>query len=182
MVDSVLGEIRPFAGSYAPEGWRFCDGSLLNINGNEALYSLLGVTWGGNGQTTFGLPDLRGRLPVGQGQGINLTARVVGQHGGSSEVQVVASNLPAHSHAFSVSTTTATTTHPTNGAVLAVPPATSVGPLQAYAPPTPAPTLENFDSTAITTAVGGNQAHPNVMPYLAVSYIIAVTGLYPERP
>src|SRR6185437_6177161 len=79
MSDWYLGEVRLFAGSYAPDGWHLCDGSTLPVNGNEALFSLIGTTYGGNGATTFGLPDLRGRLPVGQGQGPGLTARTIGQ-------------------------------------------------------------------------------------------------------
>jgi microcystin-dependent protein len=184
MVDCVLGEIRTFAGYYAPEGWALCDGSLLAINDYQALYSLLGTTWGGDGVKTFGLPDLRGRLPVGQGQGPSLTKRTIGDRGGSSTVQLTVINLPAHNHTFSVSTAAATANDPVAGAVLAVSQDPSGTPLLAYAPPAanPAPVLETFESSAITVAAGGNQPHDNIMPYQALTFIIAVIGIYPNRP
>ncbi|MFD1627836.1 phage tail protein [Azospirillum griseum] len=184
MVDSVLGEIRPFAGNYAPEGWALCDGRLLKVMDYQALFSLIGTTYGGDGTTTFAVPDLRGRLPVGQGQGAGLTNRTVGQSGGASMVQLSTANMPSHTHSFSVSGNTGTTNTPASGTALAVPAPQAGGTMVAYVSPTatPAPTLQTFDDASIASATGGNQAHYNVMPYIAINYIIAITGLYPSRP
>lgn len=184
MVDSVLGEIRPFAGNYAPEGWVLCDGRTLQISQYQALSSLIGVIYGGDGVTTFAVPDLRGRLPVGQGQGPSLTNRTIAQKGGASSVQLTMDNTPSHSHTFTVSGNPGTTNTPAADAALAVPAPQAGGTIYAYVSPTasPAPTVQTFDTATVTTVVGGNQPHGNVMPYLAVNYIMAVNGLYPTRP
>lgn len=184
MVDSVLGEIRPFAGSYAPEGWVLCDGRLLQISQYEALYALIGITYGGDARTTFAVPDLRGRLPVGQGQGAGLTNRVLGQQGGASAVQLTVANTPSHSHTFTVSGNSGTTNTPAANVALAVPAPQAGGTIYAYVSPTasPAPTLQTFDPATVTAATGGSQSHNNLMPYQAVNYIMAVEGLYPTRP
>lgn len=181
MVDAVLGEIRPFAGNYAPEGWQLCAGQSLSVNEYQALFSLLGTRYGGNGVTTFNLPDLRGRLPVGQGQATGLTNRVAGQMGGASGVTLTEANMPAHTHSFSVSGTQGTSNAPSTGAALAVPQAQPGGVIYAYAPPGTG-TAQTFADDTITTAQAGGQAHLNVMPFLAINYIIAVIGLYPTRP
>jgi microcystin-dependent protein len=186
MSDAYVGEIRLFAGNYATENWHICDGSLLNIQAFPALYALIGTTYGGDGQTTFGLPDLRGRVPVGQGQGTNLTARVLGQKGGSSTVTLTQSQMPAHTHSFSASTVTATTpTLAASGSGFATPISTGAdGPVVAYAPSALVTSAENVNlgSNAISASSGGGQPHNNLMPYEAINYIIAVQGLFPELP
>lgn len=184
MVDAVMGEIRPFAGNYAPEGWALCNGQKLSISEYNALFSLLGITYGGDGVSTFALPDLRGRAPVGQGQGPGLTNRVLGQQGGASTAQLVTANLPPHNHAFSVSGNEGSTNTPAADVVLATPQAQAGGTIYAYVSPTasPAPTQQTFDAATVTTAPGGAQPHNNLMPSLAINYIIATLGLYPTRP
>lgn len=179
-MDVYLGEIRIFAGSFAPEGWNLCDGSLLQVSQYSALYALLGTTFGGNGSTTFGVPDLRGRLPVGQGTGPGLTARALAQTGGASQVPLSVSNLPAHSHTLSASNSVATATAVTAGAGLAQPPAGDVR--YALASATPAPVQETMADASISMAVGGAQPHQNLMPYVALQYIICTQGLYPVKP
>jgi microcystin-dependent protein len=181
-MDPYLGEIRMFAGNYAPENWQLCDGTLLNISEYPALYSLVGTTWGGNGQTTFAVPDLRGRIPVGMGTGTGLTARILAQTGGTSSVQLTQSNLPAHTHTLSVSNQPASSAAVTQGAGLAQPIAGSANRVVRYAPPSVTPVQLTFDADSISTATGGNQPHTNVMPWLAIQYIICLVGLYPERP
>lgn len=184
MVDSVIGEIRPFAGNYAPQDWVLCDGRLLNIAEYQPLYSLIGTTYGGDGATTFGIPDLRGRLPVGQGQGAGLTNRVIGQKGGASTVQLTTANMPSHTHSFSVSGNAGSTSKPATDAALAVPAPQPNGTMLAYVSPTasPAPTLQTFDAATVSSTNGVNQPRPNLMPYIAINYIMAVTGIYPNRP
>lgn len=181
-MDPYVGEIRMFAGNYAPTGWHFCDGTLLQISTYQALYSLIGTVWGGNGVSTFGLPDLRGRLPVGQGTGTGLTARIVGQTGGSSAVTLVEANLPAHNHTLNASTVEGTTASLSNGAGLAQTKTPPSGKLGRYSLPTPAPTKVNLAATSISPASGGSSPHTNVMPYQAVNYIISLNGMYPTRP
>lgn len=181
MAECFVSEIRPFAGNFAPAGWALCDGSLLDISAYETLYTLIGTTYGGNGTTNFALPDLRGRLPVGQGQGSGLTNRTVGQMDGTSMVQLVAANIPAHSHSFSVSGSNGTSMNATANAAVAVPPGPNVN---MYVSPgaSPKPTPQSFQGGVISTEVGGNQPHDNVMPYVAINYIIALQGIFPNRP
>jgi len=111
-MDNYLGEVRIFAGNYAPEGWQFCNGQSLSVSEYQALYSLIGTTYGGDGVNTFALPDLRGRVPVGVGSGPGLTPRVLGQSGGSEEVALVESQIPAHGHNLTVNTSEASTATP----------------------------------------------------------------------
>jgi microcystin-dependent protein len=119
MTTPFLGEIRLFAGTFAPVGWLMCDGSLQSITSNDALYSLLGTTFGGDGQSTFGLPDLRGRVPIHQGTRPSIGTYAIGQSGGAETVSLTAANLPAHSHTLTVSTVAGISADPT-GKVLAV--------------------------------------------------------------
>jgi len=183
MSDWYLGEVRLFAGSFAPDGWHLCDGSTLPVNGNEALFSLIGTTYGGNGATTFGLPDLRGRLPVGQGQGPALTARTIGQTQGASHVQIQPIHMPPHSHLFNAVSSAATSPAVSSGVSLAETKALpGGGSVVHYVPAVPGTNILQMAAGAITSAVGGAQDHINVMPYLALQYIIATTGLYPQRP
>lgn len=177
MSDAYVGEIRIFGGPYAPNNWHFCDGSILPIKNYMALYTLIGVTYGGDQRTTFGLPDLRGRLPVGQGQGPNLTARAMGQKAGSSAVTINEIQLPVHSHDFHASSGAATTATLANGVGLAA----TKGGVVAYAPNSLVTVNQvvRMGVTSIGYSPNGGQSHPNLMPYLAVNYIICLDGLFP---
>lgn len=171
MSNPFLGEIRLFSGNFAPRGWAFCNGQLLDISINSALYALLGTTYGGDGMTTFGLPDLRGRVPVGQGQGPGLSNRVIGQLAGTEAVTLAANQLPQHTHAPRAVPSSATQTSPANGtwAVTGGPPAYSSGSPGAA-----------MSSSAIGSA-GGGQPHENMIPFLGLSFIIATEGIFPSR-
>jgi microcystin-dependent protein len=170
MSDQYVGEIRMFAGNYAPEGWAFCDGSTLPINGYEALYSLIGTTYGGDGQTNFKLPDLRGRIPVHQGQSQSGIVYAMGQQSGTETVTLTSAQIPAHTHPVNAQSATGTTNSPNNAFWAG-------NTIKQYAQSAPDGMMS---ASAITTA-GGSQSHDNMMPYLAVSFIIAVNGLYPSQ-
>lgn len=178
-MDSMIGEIRMFGGNYAPEGWVMCNGSLLAITEYPALFSLLGTTWGGDGRLTFGVPDLRGRVPVGAGQGPNRTNRVVGQMGGAENVTLQDANLPAHNHPFNISNVAGTTGDLGPNVMYSLPgTAGDVMYLQASAAVFTPVTLN--DDTVIPE--GGNNSHTNVMPSMAITFIMcALYGMYPER-
>lgn len=176
-MDPFVGEIRPFAGSYAPVDWLLCNGNTLSISGNEMLFSLLGTNFGGDGVTTFALPDLRGRLPIGFGQGPGLSNRTFASSGGSEGVQLSVANIPIHTHPLNV-TTAAATEHSPAGKLFANP-----EPNTFYAT-TPAsgsqPQVLNNDT--VTISGGADQPHENRMPTFAINYIICVNGIYPQRP
>ncbi|PWK13485.1 phage tail protein [Tumebacillus permanentifrigoris] len=167
MSESYVGEIRMFAGNFAPAGWAFCDGSLMSISENEALFALLGTTYGGDGQTTFALPDLRGRVPIHVSSSYSLGAR-----GGTETVTLTSNELPAHTHAANASATPGEVENPSN-ALWAIAPSTSY-----YG--TASPTLVPMNSAALSS-VGGNQPHDNMMPTLTLSYIISLYGIYPSQ-
>jgi microcystin-dependent protein len=184
MGEGVLGEIRLFAGDYAPTNWALCNGATLSIREYQALYALIGTLWGGDGVNTFKIPDLRGRVPVGQGQGTNLTNRVLAQTGGASTVGLTVANLPTHNHTLYATNQAATTATVAAGVGLATPLNSATGPVVRYASPTasPAPTVVQMDPLSINNAAGGSQPHYNLMPYLALNYIICTLGLFPNRP
>lgn len=169
-MEPYIGEIRPIAFAFAPKGWAFCTGQLLPIAQNQALYSLLGTTFGGNGQTTFGLPDLRGRIPVG------LSANYVqGQQGGVENVTLATAQVPAHTHG--VTGTLQTSDSPeADTPVNNLPAAFGRKQFTDGAANAPMAAL-----TGTTGSVGGNQAHSNRQPYLAINYAIALVGIYPSR-
>lgn len=169
-MDSYLGEIRMFAGTYAPFRWAFCDGSLIEVSANENLFYLIGTTYGGDGITTFGLPDLRGRIPVNQGIGPNLTARIMGEMGGVEEVTLTIGQVPAHSHAIMISSNSGTSESPANAFWAAN--------VNQYAQP--GETDGQMNAQAITMT-GAGQAHENMMPYLCINYIICLDGCYPNQ-
>lgn len=181
MSEAVLGEIRLFSGSYAPEGWLMCNGQLVQIQQYQALYALIGTTYGGDAVNNFGLPDLRGRLPVCQGQGPNLSSRSIGQKGGASLVTLTEATIPPHGHDFIVSGKEGTTNTVSAGATLSVPQTQAGGTIYAYAPPSTG-TAQTLASGSITPSDQGGTAHVNLMPYQALSYIIAVFGTFPDRP
>ncbi|GJM09627.1 MAG: microcystin dependent MdpB family protein [Lysobacteraceae bacterium] len=171
MSEPFVGEIRMFAGNFAPRGWAFCDGQLLAVSQNDALFSLLGTIYGGDGRTTFGLPDLRGRIPLHQGTGPGLSARRLGSKGGDENVTLTTNQLASHTHDWNANTATATDAAP-QGKVLADP----VG-LRIF---DPANQNTNLDSTTIANT-GGTQPHTNLMPTLCVNFIVALFGIYPSR-
>ena len=175
MSEPFLAEIKIFAGNFAPRNFAFCDGQLLAITQNTALFSLLGTTYGGDGRSTFGLPDLRGRIPLHYGRGPGQNPYRLGQKGGIEDVTLNISQLPGHEHKLLANSSAANVDIP-GGA-------------------TPADTTQPTDSTAnlsyrdndtdvpmtITSPAGGSRGHNNMMPYLCVSYIIALSGVYPSR-
>ena len=174
-MDPYLGEIRMFSGLQAPLDWHFCDGSLLQVADYQALFSLFGVTYGGDGVNNFALPDLRGRLPIGSGQGSNLTFRTLGQAGGSETVTLKSAETPLHSHKVFATAAPAAANVPT-GAVWAN--SGTVKPYSPVAPTTPASAV--MDEMACSSA-GGDQPHNNMMPSLAINFIICVrNGIYPS--
>lgn len=178
-MDYFVGEIRMFAGSFAPQGWAICDGSLLGVNEYQVLFSLVGTTWGGDGITTFGLPNLVGRIPVGQGTGTGLTARTLGQNGGADAVSIDATTMPAHSHTFNVAMTEATSKTFGSSMTLAQP---GGGDVMYLADAAPSPNNVAFEPLSIANGGGGSTSHSNDMPALSMVYIIATNGIYPSRP
>lgn len=198
MADPFIGEIRMFTGNFAPKDWAFCDGQLLSIAQNTALFSILGTTYGGNGQTTFALPNLQGRVPVHQGQSPGTSNYVLGQVGGVENITLTVNELPAHSHAVALNGTgnvnvafgasSANGNTPTPGPT-AVPAkvASGLNALNAFSTAAPDTTLLPV-STTTTVAVNGSTGLtgastpvPIVQPYLAVNFIIALVGIYPSR-
>jgi|AGTN01.1.fsa_nt_gi Microcystin-dependent protein len=179
-MDYFVGEIRLFAGNYEPNGWRFCDGRTMPITGNELLFALIGTIYGGDGRTSFMLPDMRGRVPVGMGQGSGLTNRTLGQTGGAERVVLNAATIPAHSHNLMVSTTAATATT-AEGNTFAMVPSTGT-PRGLYLPTDKPGTAQQFADAALADA-GYDFPHDNCMPTMAFNFIIAVSGgLFPQRP
>jgi len=170
-MDSYIGEIRMFGGNFAPNGWAFCDGMLYQIAGNEALFSLIGTSYGGDGQQTFALPDLRSRVPMHMGTSNSGSAYGIGQKGGVETVTLTTAQMPSHSHAFLVTTAVGTDVNP-GGDLLA----NSQGP-SPYIEEDPDVNL----SPGMLSPVGGSQPHDNRQPYLGINFIIALTGIYPPR-
>ncbi len=171
-MDPFIGQIIMFAGNFAPQGWALCDGQQLAIAQNQALFSILGTTYGGNGQTTFALPDLRGRVPLHPGQGPGLSSYALGQSAGVESVTLSVLQIPGHTHTFSPSCTTD--------------PPTSNAPDNAV--PAPIESLQAFGTEANasmrpgnSSSVGGSQPHANIQPYNCVNFIIALQGIYPSR-
>jgi len=173
MSDQYIGEVRPFAGNFAPLGWALCDGSLLSIQDNQALFSLIGTTYGGNGETNFGLPDLRGRAAIHQGTGAGLSPYAIGQQFGSETVTVSTAQMPGHPHSFAGTNAGATTATPSPAVILASAP-TEFPIYDGTASPVA------LSAQAVTTA-GGSVPHNNRQPFLAITYIIALDGIYPSR-
>ncbi|RXU67893.1 hypothetical protein CW358_07380 [Pseudomonas protegens] len=189
MSEAFVGEIRMFAGNYAPENWAFCDGSLLPISSFEALYSLLGTLYGGNGSTNFGLPDYRGRLPVGQGTGMGLTPRALSQKFGVETVTMRPENTAPHTHGFMVSGQDATSPAPSPAAT---PNSMTFGKFAGagiitglYSAGTgtsaAVPMNPQFLDPALGTPTGAVAPHSNLMGSLAINYIICLLGFYPTR-
>jgi microcystin-dependent protein len=174
MADPFVAEIRIFPFNFAPKGWAWCDGQLLPLSQNTALFSLLGTTYGGNGKSNFALPDLQGRAPMHPGQGPGLSLHDLGETGGSETVTLLESEIPAHSHAMSANAFPANVQAPSNARSLAE----STGGV-AYKPPGGAP-IATMSPDAIAPA-GGDQPHNNLMPYLTLYFNIALQGVFPPR-
>lgn len=173
MSDPYVGEIRMFGGNFAPQGWAFCNGQLMPIAENDALFSLIGTIYGGDGQSTFALPDLRGRVPVHQGAGPGLSPYRIGTVCGTEEVTLTPAQTPAHSHPLGAHAGPGTTTAPTG----AVPAGTSAGALYTAGGPSGAASM---GAEAISPSTGSSQPHENVMPFQCVSFIISLFGIYPS--
>jgi microcystin-dependent protein len=170
MAQPYVGEIRMFGGNFAPAGWMFCEGQLLPISENETLFQLIGTTYGGDGQETFALPDLRGRLPIHLGTGGGGTYQLA-ETGGTEEVTLTVQQIPAHTHSFFASTAGATQTSP-SGQVIA-----QSGQRAVY---TEDSTTTNLAGSAIAP-IGGSQPHTNFQPYLCVDFIISLFGIFPHQ-
>lgn len=181
MSTPYVGEIRLFAGNFAIRGWLLCQGQLVSIAQNQVLFSLLGTTYGGDGQTTFALPDLRSRVPLHQGTGIGQTNRVLGEIGGTETVVLTQNQLPSHTHQLIALTGNATLMTPANA--LPATPSTAEGELlylSGTAPNPPAIT-DAPPNPASVSATGGNGPHNNLMPLLAMNYLIASEGIFPSQ-
>lgn len=171
MAQPYIGEIRMFAGSFAPAGWAMCDGSLYPIAENDALFTLVGTTFGGDGQETFGVPDLRGRVPIHMGTGPGLSGKTLGEMAGTETVTLTVNQLPAHKHTPLALSSGGTQTSPLNGFWAAS------GQSQYSSAALPATAMH---ATA-SSPTGGSQAHENMVPYLAVNFIISLYGRYPSQ-
>ncbi len=171
MSEPFVGEIRMFAGNFAPRGWAFCDGQLLAVSQNDALFSLLGTIYGGDGRTTFGLPDMRGRLPIHAGSGPGLSPRPLGAKAGSENETLTVNQLPSHSHNFNVSSDPGVESSAAGGYLAASP---NVRMFR----PTPA---NSSLRTQSISQIGGSSSHTNLMPFLCLNFIIALFGIYPSR-
>jgi microcystin-dependent protein len=179
MATPYLGQISMFGGNFAPRGWALCNGQILNIAQNSALFSLLGTYYGGNGIQTFALPNLISRLPVHVGQGLGLSPYVLGQNGGATDVTITTQTMPAHTHTFNATTTGASSATIANNLLPAVPNNNR----DFYAKPVsgqPAPTPVTQASGVCGTS-GGSTPHTNLMPSLCITFIIALQGIYPSR-
>ncbi|TAF75342.1 MAG: phage tail protein [Bacteroidetes bacterium] len=172
-MEGTIGEIRMFAGNFSPRTWSFCNGQIISIASNSALFSILGTTYGGNGTTTFALPDFRGRVAVGTGTGPGLSNIVLGQAGGTETNVLSTANLPAHTHPMTASTDAASTNSPA-GNSLAVNPRGGITP---YAPGA----ANQVPMGSVTGSAGSGIAVNNMQPYLGMNYVICLMGIYPSR-
>lgn len=186
-MDAYVGEIRMFSGSYAPQDWHLCDGALLPVSQNQALFALIGTVYGGDGVNNFALPDLRGRLPIGQGQGPGLTAHTLAQTGGTETVALNAATIPAHTHTFNTlaaPATTGTLTPDVGGVPGTLTYAQGANGAKTYMNnSTAAPTSVTLHPASVTNSVPGQSApHQNMMPSFVTNFIICLIGIFPQQP
>lgn len=167
MAQPYVGEIRMFAGNFAPAGWMFCEGQLLPISENETLFQLIGTTYGGDGQSTFALPDLRGRIPLHQGNGF-----ILAETGGAEEITLTVSQIPAHSHPLLASSALGSLPNPGNSALAA----SRTAGVDLYIEDVPAANM----APSSMSATGGSQPHTNFQPYLCIDFIISLFGIFPS--
>jgi microcystin-dependent protein len=177
MTSPYIGEVRMFAGTFAPVNWALCNGQVIAISQNEALYQLLGTTYGGDGVNTFNLPDVQGRVPIHQGTGTGLSTYVIGQKAGSESVTLTTSQMPQHNHTLAATTTAATAQAVGPTLLPAMPTATNA---KLYTIQGATPTIDAMSVRAVGPA-GGSQPHENRMPALAVTFIIALFGIFPSQ-
>lgn len=169
MAQPYVGELRIFAGNFAPAGWMFCEGQLLPISENMTLSNLIGTTYGGDGQSTFALPDLRGRVPIHQGNGF-----ILAENGGVETVTLTVSQIPAHSHVMSGSTNSASTTSPSGSVTVGRAALATITP---YGTDNPSTAM----SPNMVTPIGGSQPHQNLQPFVCLNFIISLFGIFPSR-
>jgi microcystin-dependent protein len=171
MAQPYVGELRMFAGNFAPAGWMMCEGQLLPISENETLFQLIGTTYGGDGQATFALPDLRGRVPIHKGTGSSGSTYILAETGGAEEVTVTVNQMPIHSHPLIGTTSIGNDANATNN-VLAQ--ASTFDPYNVSTPPATAMAAQSVGST------GGSQPHTNFQPYICLNFIISLFGIFPS--
>lgn len=171
MPQPYVGEIRIFAGNFAPVGWMFCEGQLIPISEYETLFNLIGTTYGGDGQSTFQLPDLRGRVPIHQGKGNDNITYIQGETGGVESVTLTVAQLPAHTHGLIATTSAAVLPNPGN----ALPATGVISELYWGDPP------DNAAAAQAISPAGGSQPHSNFQPYLCLNFIISMFGVYPSQ-
>ncbi len=169
-MEPYIGEIRLWGGNFAPLGWALCQGGMLPISENEALFNLIGTTYGGDGETTFALPDLQGRVPVHQGQGPGLGGYTLGETGGVEQVTLTAQQIPVHTHLMLASTAGGTSANP-QANVLGSPPAVTL-----FLKENPALPM----AATMVAPAGGSQPHDNLMPHLTINYILSLFGTFPS--
>jgi microcystin-dependent protein len=179
-MEGTIAEIRMFAGTFAPRNWAFCAGQLMSISQNTALFSILGTTYGGNGQTTFALPDFRGRVAVGTGQGPGLSNIQLGEVAGESSVTLLSTQMPQHNHTINGSASgLANNANPTGNSLGIAVVASGNAPVNAYI--NTAPSAANALNPQTCGIAGGSQPHNNMQPYLGMNYIICLFGIFPSR-
>ncbi|WP_067734334.1 phage tail protein [Novosphingobium naphthalenivorans] len=178
MTTPYIGEIRMFGGDFAPAGWAYCHGQLLAISQYDALFALIGTTYGGNGTTSFALPDMRGRVPIHMGQGPGLSNYVIGEMSGTENVTLMSTQIPSHNHSVMASANAGTDPQPNSGAV----PASPVGSTAfLYVVPGSSSVVPVEMSPSSIELAGGSLPHDNMMPSLALNFIIALFGVFPSR-
>lgn len=178
MATPYIGEIKLFGGNFQIRGWAFCNGQLLPIAQNDALYALLGTTYGGDGQTTFALPNLQSRVAIHQGQGSGLTNRVIGEASGSENVTLLQTQLPSHTHQAIATTVAGTASAPAN----ALPATPSLATTEfLYLSGSATGTTDTPPAPSSVSSAGGNQPHSNIQPILALNYLIALEGVFPSQ-
>jgi microcystin-dependent protein len=174
--EPYIGQISIFAGNFAPRGWAQCNGQLLSIAQNTALFSILGTTYGGDGRVTFALPDLRGRVPVHMGQGPGLSNYVEGEASGSETVTLISTQMPAHTHIVTCSGSAGAIDNPTNAVPGLATESTTRNPVNSYNP-----TADATMAVSMVQPAGGSQPHQNLQPFLVLNFIIATEGIFPSR-